>query len=681
VRRLPVLLGVLVLSLALASPAVAPTPSVNDLAQLPGAAGCVVDDATALGLTSCADGFAMESARAVAISPDSRSVYTTSFFDHAVTVFDRGPGGALTQKPGPAGCVGQATLVAAACASGPGLVSPIDVAISPDGANAYVVSSNGLAVFDRNPTTGELIQKAGAAGCIADDPTGFYAGCADGVALAGLEAAAISPDGASVYVGGGNSDGVAILDRAPDGTVTQKAGAAGCIVDAPSGSTATCVDGTGLQDITAIAVSPDGTSVYAGSGLSNAGLALFDRDPSGALTQRPDPEDCLSASGGECAISPSVVGALGIVISPDGTTLYVTSAFNGVGNIDAVTAFSRNPSTRSLTRIQCVGSPVTETATCSHDATALDDPAGIAVSPDGAGLYVASTGAGAVLIFDRSPDGLIAERGCASRTGAGGQCVRGAALAGATDVGVTPDGDSLVASAVFASGLAVFARGGPACDDLQRTVPGAARAIDLSCADPDGDQLTIEILDPPDHGTLGPVDQTVDAVAYTPAAGFVGLDSLTYRAVTPFGASAPATVGLDVLPAVAGPPGPIGPVGPRGPAGPRGAAPAPRLVIGLADQSPEARAGSRVAFRYVATAPGRATLVIRRGSRVVVRLTGTARAGRNTLTWNGRIARRPAGPGRYRVTLSVLTSRAQRDSDTAVLTLAPVRPAAPPAAP
>ena len=71
--------------------------------------------------------------------------------------------------------------------------------MSPDGRSAYVASffSSAVDVFDRDTATGALVQKAGAAGCIADTPT---AGCTDGRSLAGPRGVAVSPDGLSVYV-------------------------------------------------------------------------------------------------------------------------------------------------------------------------------------------------------------------------------------------------------------------------------------------------------------------------------------------------------------------------------------------------------------------------------------------------------------------------------------------------
>ena len=77
--------------------------------------------------------------------------------------------GDLTRKPGTAGCISD-TGTAGACQDGVGLTFIADVTVSPDGRSVYGASEydEAVSVFDRNPTTGELTQKPGRAGCISD---------------------------------------------------------------------------------------------------------------------------------------------------------------------------------------------------------------------------------------------------------------------------------------------------------------------------------------------------------------------------------------------------------------------------------------------------------------------------------------------------------------------------------
>ncbi|MGB0119874.1 MAG: CARDB domain-containing protein, partial [Solirubrobacterales bacterium] len=73
-----------------------------------------------------------------------------------------------------------------------------------------------VAVFDRNTTTGALIQKAGTEACISE--TGSSGACTDGVGLEFATSVTVSPDGRSAYVAAASSDAVAVFDRTPDTT-------------------------------------------------------------------------------------------------------------------------------------------------------------------------------------------------------------------------------------------------------------------------------------------------------------------------------------------------------------------------------------------------------------------------------------------------------------------------------
>src|SRR6266511_3958988 len=189
--------------------------------------------------------------------------------------------GALTQKAGTAGCISESG--GAPCQDGEALGGAFAVAVSPDGASVYVASqtSDAIAIFDRNTFTGALTQKAGTAGCVSEDGTG--SACQDGVALDSATGVAGSPDGASVYVASETSNAVAIFDRnTSTGALTQKAGTAGCVSELGGA----CQDGQALVGAFGVAVSPDGTSVYAASDTSDA-VAIFDRNTlNGELTQK-----------------------------------------------------------------------------------------------------------------------------------------------------------------------------------------------------------------------------------------------------------------------------------------------------------------------------------------------------------------------------------------------------------
>src|ERR687896_212544 len=199
--------------------------------------------------------------------------------------------GDLTQKPGVAGCWSALGL----CSPGTALAGARSVTVSPDGRSAYAASQGGgaVAVFDR-AADGTLTQKPGTAGCISDTGAGP---CVDGTALDSARSVTVSPDGRSAYVASGSVGAVAVFDRAVDGTLTQKPGAAACVSDTGAGP---CGDGTALGGALGVVVSPDGESAYIASFDGDA-VAVFDRAADGALTQKPGTAGCSSDTGaGPC---------------------------------------------------------------------------------------------------------------------------------------------------------------------------------------------------------------------------------------------------------------------------------------------------------------------------------------------------------------------------------------------
>ena len=101
---------------------------------------------------------------AVAVSPDGRSLYFTNYFG-AIAIFDRAVNsdiGALTQKPGAAGCISNDGLsidfpsgAPGACVAGKAIYGAWALALSPDGENLYSAAEQdgqgAVAVFDREP--------------------------------------------------------------------------------------------------------------------------------------------------------------------------------------------------------------------------------------------------------------------------------------------------------------------------------------------------------------------------------------------------------------------------------------------------------------------------------------------------------------------------------------------------
>lgn len=429
--------------------------ALGELEQKQGAAGCVSETGTG---GSCQDGIALDGADGLAVSPDGRNVYVASIESAAVAVFDRDPDtGALTQKPGIAGCISDDGS-GGGCQDGAALRNVRRLAVSGDGKNVYAASagSGAVAVFDRDRETGALTQKPGTAGCISDD--GSDGGCQDGTALTDAYGVAVSADGENVYVTSAGSDAVVVLDRDPEtGALSQKPGTAGCISDDGSDG---CQNGTALETPADIELDPHGENVYVVAATSGA-VAIFDRDPAtGALAQKRGSQRCVSetGSGGACEDGTALGGAIGVAASSDGRSVYVASDVS-----DAVAVFDRDPATGALSQKPGTAGCISETGTSGcRDGTALHFAYDVATSPDGESVYVSSF-SGAVAVFDRDPaTGALSQEqsaaGCVSETGTGGACQDGTALEGAASVAPSPDGSSLYVASDLADAVAVLDR-------------------------------------------------------------------------------------------------------------------------------------------------------------------------------------------------------------------------------
>jgi DNA-binding beta-propeller fold protein YncE len=363
------------------------------LTQKPDAAGCVSETGSG---EKCQNGRGLNAPNGIDGSPDGRHIYVASIGSDAVAVFDRDPAsGSLRQKPGARACISEPGA-RRRCVHGKALDGALDVAVSPDGRSVYVASqlSDAIAVFDLEPATGSLTQKVGAAGCISESGDGL---CQDGRALDGPLSVVVSAEGRSVYVASTNSDAVAIFDRDPaSGALTQKSDSKACISE--TGTAGGCRDGRALRSAAGIAVSADGASVYVASQRSDA-LAIFDRNPvSGVLTQKGSRAGCISQTGvGPCRDGSALDGAIGVAVSTDGTLVYAASPRSDAVAIfvrDTATGALVQPRGTA----GCVSeAPLRH---CGH-AAALDFPRDMAPSSDGKSVYVAAAASDAVVILDR----------------------------------------------------------------------------------------------------------------------------------------------------------------------------------------------------------------------------------------------------------------------------------------
>ena len=360
------------------------------LTQSNGAAGCIA----AGGASGCASAVGLDGPNSVAVSPDGRNVYATSRASNALTVFSRNRStGALSQLPGGGGCV--SGLAIPGCASARALVGPDVVVVSPDGKNVYVGSffGNAVAVFDREGSSGELIQSAGQSGCVAE----AISGCAPGIALGAPEGLAISGNGENVYVASAVSNAVAVLVRDPStGSLTQAINGSGCIVEV---TIIGCATGVELGGANAVAVSPSDGDVYVTSLFSNSVTSFTASTSSGTLAQKPGTSGCLvylRAVG--CSFGRALIAPEGIAVSPEGANVYAAAFTTG-----AIAVLDRARRSGSVAqrpgRAGCLA--LRSVAGCTP-ARALRGVSSIALSPDGRNLYSTSFASNAVDVFRRN---------------------------------------------------------------------------------------------------------------------------------------------------------------------------------------------------------------------------------------------------------------------------------------
>ena len=510
-RRGWVLVGVLAGFLFAAPLARAVPPVLGGLTPL----GCIEDTLSVCGAGNQTPG--LYEPVSMAVSPDGASVYVTSG-SNAVVRFDRGAGGALT----PAGCIENTNLGVGVCGAGndtPGLSRADSVAVSPDGTSVYVTSSLSDAVVRFNRGAGGALTPAG---CI-ENTGGSLCGAGNQTpGLSAPDSVAVSPDGASVYVTSEGSNAVVRFNRGPGGVLTP----AGCIENT-TGSPV-CGAGNqapGLSGPDSVAVSPDGASVYVASDHGSA-VVRFNRGAGGALTSA----GCIENTGGSlCGAgnqTPGLEGAQSVAVSPDGASVYVASYFS-----NAVVRFDRGAG-GALTPAGCIE---TGSSVCGagNQIPGLSGADSVAVSPDGASVYVTGSVSNAVVSFDRGPGGALTSAGCIENTG-GSLCGAGNQTQGLSapyPVAVSPDGASVYVASHSSNAVVSFAREvAPTCVALASNVAsGTPTTIPLSCTDLNLNALTLAIDGTATHGTLGAVNQATGIVLYTPAAGYSGSRQLQLR--------------------------------------------------------------------------------------------------------------------------------------------------------
>jgi 6-phosphogluconolactonase (cycloisomerase 2 family) len=390
-----------------------------------------VDDGSDAG--GVVDGLA--SPRALTVSADGDHVYVASFLDSGLAVFER-------STPSPP-TLGRLSFLLARPALT--LPAPRGVALTPDGNHLLLTTlgDESLRSFARDPATGALtLRDTETEG--ADDPSD------PGPAAFGIyepKAVTVAPGGEHVYVTDTSNYTVSLYRfDAATGELTY----VDSQIDDDAGGT---IDG--LYEPWDVVVSSDGASVYA-PGSNDDAVVAFERDAAtGALEHAETELNGANDAGDPGGPVDGLVGAESLAISPGGEHVYVAGR-----NDDALAVFARDPQTSELSFVEAEIDGADDGGDAGPAVAGLDDPRSVAVSRDGANAYVVA--ADHLLRFDRDPASgrlsfaEVEEDGVDDPTDAGGVAD---GLISATSLALSTDGAEVYVGSDFSPGkLATFAR-------------------------------------------------------------------------------------------------------------------------------------------------------------------------------------------------------------------------------
>jgi 6-phosphogluconolactonase (cycloisomerase 2 family) len=246
-----------------------------------------------------------------------------------------------------------------------GLSDAFATVVSPSGDHVYVCSGlanasgsdNAIAVFSRAPDGHLTFVEVEF-----DDGDG---GSADG--LASCRDVVISPDGKHVYTAGHSDSKIGIFDRDPvTGALTFNS-----VVE----------DGIGLDGlggVEAIAVSPDGQSLFAVGAIDDALVAFSRNATTGALTF----DDVAQEGLGEVT---GLDRPVDVAVSPDGAHIYtVAGSTENLSGSDAVSVFAWDAADGTLTFVDSYFEGETQGA---NTLDGLHFVSSVVVSPDGEHVY------------------------------------------------------------------------------------------------------------------------------------------------------------------------------------------------------------------------------------------------------------------------------------------------------
>lgn len=411
----------------------------------------------------------LKSVQAVAVSPDSRYVYTIGLgansndvlIDDSILGFERDEAtGRLTQVE---------RISSEALPSGLD-TTYAQMAFSPDGFFLHVSAFNrpNLAVFQRF-ANGKLEFK--------EALTGWLNGSADIDEISHPFGLAVSPDGQNLYTVAQGT-----VANPPGGDTTLRGSLVAFSRDPVSGALTLMetykngVSGfTDVADPRAVAVSPDGEQVYVAAAKSHS-IAIFDRAADGRLSYRKN----LDYPAPQATFENALWNVGKLTISPNGRFVYA-----GTPNTDLYPVLLRDTATGELTPIGYEGDGI--------NALKAGEPEQLAMSPDGRFLYVGvSNSVNGVITFDASADVSIVVKDSPEAVLPGGSVTYTATVSneGPADANVVqaiftlPDGVQYVSGSVGVPGGSCAQADNTVACEVGKLVTGASAPITVKVTAP-----------------------------------------------------------------------------------------------------------------------------------------------------------------------------------------------------
>jgi 6-phosphogluconolactonase (cycloisomerase 2 family) len=343
------------------------------------------------GLGTCDDtADGLNGARDLAVSADGRHVYTIAYGDSTLLHFKASRATGALRL---VDCVDDAGLapVNDVCPGGAnGLQGPGGIALSPDGRSLYVAAQ-----LDDTVVRFALNRQGRPRPreCFDDDDS-IADDC--GVAneregLGNAGAVAVAPNGRSVYVASSSDDAITHFKRKRSGELVYRE----CVENRnPAGPDGCARKGDGMNEVRSLGISPDGRFLYGGT-INDASVAQFKLGRGGRL----GPRGCIEGpfSSAECATVAQGIGrAADFAFDRRGRSMYVAGG--------DVQPFKRAPGSGELTERPCIEDDDLPTlgTSCTRETSGLAGAFDLAMSPDDRFLYASAQTDNAVVTFRRA---------------------------------------------------------------------------------------------------------------------------------------------------------------------------------------------------------------------------------------------------------------------------------------